>query len=301
MRIDASHRNWAAGTGLVLVLAGILFAWYVGASSSVGGPKGDSWVGLGYGIAGGAMVLCAGFLAIRKKVLLWRIGPMAWWMKGHLWLGALSLPLVLFHSAFRMGGALTTALMILMIITVSSGIVVALLQHFLPIVMTGAIDSESTHEQIGREMQWLRVNAYDLIATECGPIAAAAQERSEFEALKGRAASHKDIDQKGEQHAHLKSFYETHVLHYLRNPASRRYALGRSNSAPLLFDGLRETVGSDMTDTVTQLIQLCDGSREKVKQARMYALLHGLILIHVPPSIALVILMGVHAVRALCY
>lgn len=302
MRIDASHRTWAVGAGLALALAMVTYAWHARETASVGGPRGDTWLGLGFGIAGAAMVLCAGFLAIRKKVLLWRIGPMAWWMKGHLWLGALSLPMVLFHSAFHMGGALTMALMILMIVTVSSGVLVAALQHFIPIMMTDAVGAESTHEQISRAMQWLRVDAYDLIATECGPIAAGTQERIEYKVLRGKAANHKEINEQGEEHKNLKAFYEMYVLHYLRNPASRRHALGRVNSAPLLFDGIRERVaGSEMADPLTRLTQMCDESRARVKQARMYRWLHGFLLIHIPPSIALLILMAVHAVRALYY
>ena len=37
-------------------------------------------------------MIFAGLLAARKKVPVWRLGRAQDWMRGHLWLGLLSLP-----------------------------------------------------------------------------------------------------------------------------------------------------------------------------------------------------------------
>src|SRR5439155_23901536 len=49
-----------------------------------------------------------------------RLGSMNWWMRGHLWLGFLALPLALLHSGFRASGSLGIALVVLIALTVRS-------------------------------------------------------------------------------------------------------------------------------------------------------------------------------------
>ena len=92
--------------------------------------------GLAFGVVGFAFMIFAGLLGARKKVPVWRVGRAQTWMRGHLWLGLLALPLILFHGGFHFGGALTSVLMVLLIITVASGLFGAALQHYLPAVMT---------------------------------------------------------------------------------------------------------------------------------------------------------------------
>ena len=84
-------------------------------------------------------MLFAGLLAARKKLPVWRLGRAQSWMRGHLWLGLLSLPMILFHGGFRFGGLLTSMLMILLIIVVASGLFGAALQHYMPNVMTAEV------------------------------------------------------------------------------------------------------------------------------------------------------------------
>ena len=101
--------------------------------------RGGSALGLAFGIVGSAFMIFAGLLAGRKKVPVWRVGRAQAWMRGHLWLGLLSLPIIFFHAGFRFGGPLTSVLMVLLIIVVASGIFGAVLQHYLPNMITGAV------------------------------------------------------------------------------------------------------------------------------------------------------------------
>src|SRR5882762_6199055 len=125
MRIDESHRGWAIGSAVILLVAAVGFVPY--AIYQPGGPGGNTWPGLIYGILGYSMMLYAGLMGARKKRPLWRVGRAQTWMRGHLWMGALSLPMILFHSAFAARGPLTFVLMTLLVITVLSGVTGALL------------------------------------------------------------------------------------------------------------------------------------------------------------------------------
>ena len=71
-------------------------------------------------------------------------------MRGHLWLGFLALPMILFHGGFHFGGTLTRVLMWLLIITVFSGVFGAALQHYIPRVMTSDVPLETIYDEIGR-------------------------------------------------------------------------------------------------------------------------------------------------------
>ena len=73
-----------------------------------------------------------GLLGARKKVRIWRVGRAQTWMRGHLWLGTLSLPVIVFHAGLTFGGGLTFVLMWLFVIVVASGLLGAHLQHTMP-------------------------------------------------------------------------------------------------------------------------------------------------------------------------
>src|SRR5450432_4049819 len=105
MRIDRTHRPWFTWTALLFAAATLVYSSY--ALTSQTGTDGGSAVGLAFGIAGYAMMLFAGLLGARKKVPVWRVGRAQTWMRGHLWLGLLSFPMILYHGGFHSGGALT--------------------------------------------------------------------------------------------------------------------------------------------------------------------------------------------------
>jgi len=81
------------------------------------GPTGGSALGLAFGIVGFAFMLfaaAAGRTEASANVGGW--GRAQAWMRGHLWLGLLALPLILFHGGFHFGGTLTRILMWLLIV-----------------------------------------------------------------------------------------------------------------------------------------------------------------------------------------
>ena len=76
-------------------------------------PGGSSPVGLLLGVLGSLIMLFEFLLWPRKKVRAWRIGAARAWMRAHIWLGFLTVPLIVLHSGFSLGGQLSSLLMIL--------------------------------------------------------------------------------------------------------------------------------------------------------------------------------------------
>ncbi len=115
-------------------------------------------------------MLFAALLGARKRVPVWRVGRAQAWMRGHLWLGLLSLPVILFHGGFHFGGTLTRVLMWLLIITVVSGLFGAALQHYIPRVMTADVPFETIYDEIGHVRKLLLEEADRSMEALCGSL-----------------------------------------------------------------------------------------------------------------------------------
>jgi hypothetical protein len=111
---------------------------------SVGGTP----LGLIFGAISLSIFVFAALLGVRKKVVLWRIGNLQRWLRAHIWLTLLTIPLVILHSGFRLGGPMTTFLLILYAIVMVSGIYGLALQHQLPRIMKERLPAETVYEQI---------------------------------------------------------------------------------------------------------------------------------------------------------
>ena len=165
MRIDESHRPWAWRRSPFWQWPFLYMcrcALYL-----PGGLGGNSWPGLVYGSLGYGMMLYAGLMGARKNRPLWRMGRAQAWMRGHLWMGALSFPMILLHAGFRARGPLTMVLMTLLTITFLSGILGALLQHFVPKRLTASVELETIYEQIPQVREQLRQEASGIIEQLC--------------------------------------------------------------------------------------------------------------------------------------
>src|SRR5882724_11070648 len=168
MRIDRTHRPWAIASAIIIALSLTIYIPY--ALNSPQGPRGGSTVGLLFGSLGFGFMLFAALLGARKRVPVWRLGRAQTWMRGHLWLGLLALPLILLHGGFHFGGTLTRVLMWLLIITVASGLFGAALQHYLPRMMTTDVPLETIYAEIANVRKLLREEADHNFETLCGPL-----------------------------------------------------------------------------------------------------------------------------------
>jgi hypothetical protein len=258
MRIDATHRPWLFLTVAAIAIATAIYLML--AVRSLQGPRGGNAIGLAFGIAGYGMMLFAGFLGFRKKFPTVRIGRAQTWMRGHLWLGLLSFPLILFHAGFALGGPLTAVLMILFVIVAASGVIGAALQHYLPSVMTTRVPLETIYEEIPHVREQLLAEADQLVE------AVVATEKTQ-----------------------LREVYHAQIRPHLEQPRTE------------MFAPLRASLPATLHPVLDDLADICEEQRQLNRQVRLYHWMHAWLLVHVPLSILLLVLGGVHAIMALRY
>ena len=294
MRIDRTHKYWLVASLLILGAAVAVYVPYAAVSPS--GPSGGTAIGLTFGIIGSAFMLFAGLLAGRKKVAIWRLGRAQTWMRGHLWLGLLSLPMILFHAGFRGGGALTTALLALIVIVVASGIFGAALQHFVPDVMTAELPFETVFEQIDHVRGQLIAEADELMARASAPVNLVATAPS------GDLAATADTVLAAEDAiAPLRDFYSREMRPYLLEPRKKEHSLADAAKADGIFKELRRLLPDEAQDMARNLEEIFEEARQLRRQETLHHLLHDWLMLHVPLSFALLLLGAVHAVMALRY
>ena len=164
------HTPWIVGCLAVAVLSAI---WYTAAYLEAGGwgarPSGSSLPGFTFGIVGGLICLFEFLLWPRKKKRAWRLGRVQVWMRAHIWLGLLAVPLLLLHTGFRWGGTLSTVLMVLFLIVIASGVWGLVVQQFLPSRMFEDVPAETIYSQIDRVISQLHREAELLVLATCGP------------------------------------------------------------------------------------------------------------------------------------
>ena len=141
-------------------------------------------------------------------------------MRGHLWLGLLSLPIILFHSGFRYGHGLTAWLMTLLIVVVASGVFGAALQHYMPRMMTREVTMETIYEEIGHVRAQLLEEAEELMKQATGGEKKAAAEGDEPDPAAPAVAVMDEA-------APLRNFYEQELKPFLEKPGARGQRTGR--------------------------------------------------------------------------
>jgi len=326
MRMDETHRTWSIASSAILAVSIAVYIRY--AFESPQGARGGSTIGLTFGVIGFGFMVFAALLGARKRVPTWRVGRAQAWMRGHLWLGFLALPIILFHGGFHFGGALTRVLMWLLIITVSSGVFGAVLQHYIPRVMTSDVPLETIYDEIGNVRSLLREEADRAFESLCGslglgrsssgevqraggftasrPIAASAVPLRTSAAVSAGAsaavAAAPEIILLGEKEsAPLRRFYLDEMRPFLARPKQRGQRLADTDKARAVFSGLRTLLPGAGHATLADLEDICDEARQLTRQERLHHWLHGWLLLHIPLSLALILLGAIHAVVALRY
>jgi hypothetical protein len=325
MRIDRAHRPWAIASLAILAVSLIVYVIY--ALNVPQGPRGGDFIGLLFGIIGFGFMIFAALLGARKRVPTWRLGRAQAWMLGHLWFGLLSLPMILFHGGFHFGGTLTRVLMWLLIITVASGLFGAALQHYIPRIMTTDVPLETIYDEISHVRSLLLEEADRAVEAVCGNLGFArssveeSQRAGGFTALRpiaatavplrtsaavsagasaAVAAAPERILLSAEQSAPLRSSYLNEMRPFLERPKSGK-RLADAAAASSAFAGLRTLLPASVHATLSDLEDICDEARQLARQEQLHHWLHGWLLVHIPFSVALILLGAVHAVMALRY
>jgi hypothetical protein len=321
----SEHRTW-----LVLVVLATLAAigWYTYHGFTTGQlPGGASAPGLVYGIVASAIMLFEFLLWPRKHFRVWRVGMVKTWLRAHIWLGLLTVPLILLHSGFAWGGQLTTILAWLFIAVIASGIFGLIMQQWLPKLMLNELPGETIVSQIDNVARNLCDEAEQLVAAVCGleveELSAASLDPSVTAApgdepevtvgpryvtigavrqvgnVQGRVLQTQVIEQVPGSEPLAEAFVQDIAPFLLYG--SHQSSLADFGKATNYFQRLRTALDPQTHETIDVLESYCDQRRQFNRQRRLHRLLHAWLLIHLPLSIVLIVLMFIHAFTALKY
>jgi hypothetical protein len=281
--IDSTHKSWIYVTASIAVVVLLFYGicWW----HTPGGLTGGTTVGLWFGIAGSLLMVFEGMLsALRKVPGAWWLGPRKAWLRGHIWLGLLSLVFILCHSGFSWGNGLTFALWLVFLGVIVTGLYGLFLQQFVPRMMTARVPSEAPYEQIPHLCNVLRFKADALVDAICQPP---------------------DVQKPGTipleegTRTQVRDFYDRQVRPFLQPHQARRSPLANPLRAEAIFATIRSLPGaSAIKDQLAQLEAFCDERRQFAIQERIHHLLHGWLLVHIPLSVALLVLGIAHIVTA---
>jgi len=186
-------------------------------------------------------------------------------------------------------------LMLLFVIVWVSGIVGAAIQHYLPQMMTSRVPLETIYEEIPHVRRQLREEADQLVASICGPLSGQAAEPEEPAGESAAVAVTTLVEIEPEDRDRFRGIYVDAIRPYLENPDTVR------GEFTAVFESLRRMLPSPVHAVLEDLESICEEERQLSRQRKLYHFLHGWLLVHVPLSIALLVLGGIHAIVAVHY
>jgi hypothetical protein len=318
-----AHRSWC----LVFVLGSIgAVAWYaVYSRGAAVWPGGSSLPGFVCGTLAGLVILFEFLLWPRKTLVrVWRIGRTQAWMRAHIWLGLLTVPLIAVHAWRGLGGLLSTVLVALFAVVIISGIVGLVLQQVLPRMMLDRVSAETIYSQIDGVARQYCDEAEELVQAICGTSASdensalsAASSESRgaaatttyvtigamrrIGAVRGRVWQTQTAISAVPDSGVLQTAFVSTIRPFLLDGRRSGSALANELQAANFFAGLRNKLPAPAHIAVDHLEGVCDQRRQFDLQARLHAWLPGWLWIHLPLSVALVLLMFVHIFVAVKY
>jgi hypothetical protein len=321
------HRPWFIAAAAATLAAAAWYVVYGFGSGHWDWPGGGSPPGFAYGVLGGAIITFEMLLWPRKY--WWRgrrLGRTKVWMKAHLWLGLLCLPLLLFHGGFHFHPATSTlaaVLMWLLVIVVASGIFGLTIQNVVPRIMLERLPAETIHSQIARVLGQYRDEAERLVDATCGttlvgsvsdPGGGGPPDRAgpsppflAVESVRQVGRVQGKVVEVGIEAGYvpgsepLLAFFRDQVDPYLRARRGTSLPLGTPGRSAALFRSLKTSLRPEAHPVVDHLADLCDRRRQFDLQERLYGWLYTWLVIHVALSTALFVLMFVHIYLALRY
>ena len=230
-------------------------------------PKASGPLGVALGLFGGLIVLFEMAIAPRKWFRGWRLGATRVWMRWHVWVGLLCLPVIVIHSGFAFGGWLSAVTMVLFLLVIASGIWGLILQQWLPKKLFDDIPNETVASQVHIAIQPHRDEARQL-----------------SESLDSRF---------------LSDFYrDTLDPFLLKGPLSGSVLCSAAESVRL-FARLRAAVPAEIEPAVERFEHAARFRRQWDRQVRITWWLHSWLVIHLPLSVAMTGFMIGHAILAL--
>ncbi len=322
MIVGRDHLRWIFTITAIALAATAAYVAY--ATLAPNGPRGGSPAGLGFAFLGTGVIVFECLLSLRKKYPASPLGRVSAWLRAHLWLGLLSFLLILFHAGFRWGQGLAALLMGLFAVITGSGIFGLALQNWLPRLMLERVARETLYDQIPRVIEELRGEADERVEFVTADLAvgggtielvraggvkryfdpaqkASAQEKIDAVAAQRKQAAQIAIDETST--AALRAHYTQEVRPFLtlRPPELSRRLFRTPESLAAYFQFLRTILPVAAHQVIRDLEEICDERRQLALQARLHHWLHGWLYVHVPLSMAFLVLILVHAVVSLRY
>ncbi len=318
------HLPWII---LILVLSVLSIIWYLSYLAGTSwelrptGSKGPLFL---FGIAGGAICLFEFLLWPRKHFRVWRIGRVKVWMRAHIWLGLLSVPLLILHSGFHFKNLEATILFVLFGVVIVSGIWGLMMQQFLPQKMLDEIPAETIYSQIDHMSRLLAEEAEHVVIATCGlpdkedekkavlgtptegsPIASQAHLTigavRVVGGIRGKVVETRAEMPFVEGTDGLREYFLSTVKPYLLQGKESGSILASVRQSEDVFNGLRQEYPAAAETAINDLESLCDQRRQFDRQKKLHLWLHNWLWIHLPLSIALIVLMFVHIWKTLQY
>lgn len=322
------NRRWIA---VIVLLTLSAIAWYaVVAIRQNALPGGSSKPGFVFGVVAGLIIVFEFLIWPRKGLILpwprralkaraWRIISAQTLLRAHIWLGLLSLPLAILHARlFFFGGWLNFALMGIFLVVIASGIYGLALQQFLPRLLMERVPQESIYAQLDHVAEQLCRDAEELVLAICGrgseagdaagmstsgslPSWAAVTGSPSPSGMPTSAVASRGMVEVVPGAGLIRERFLAVVKPYLLSGRQSGSSLRYPFEAQQFFRTLRNQSPVPAQEVVDMLEELCDRRRQFDLQIRLHHWLHAWLYVHLPLSVALLVLLGMHVFVALRY
>ncbi|HEY3789202.1 MAG TPA: hypothetical protein VGL71_10120, partial [Urbifossiella sp.] len=269
---------------------------------------GGTPLGLIFGTAALLIFIFASALGVRKKRRLWRLGRVQTWLRAHIWLTILTIPLVAFHCGFHRGGTMPTILLVLYAVVMGSGFFGLAMQHFMPRLMTERVSREAVYEQIPHLRTALAESALIFRkelraqAKKVGPggVSNAAAPTMTMPLTRMTLVASATLPDESSQQA-IADFLDEEALPYLHGQTQKKSRLADQHASDDVFRLLQLSVAEKWRPKVAELQQWCDDRRDMDLQIRLHHWMHYWLIVHVPLSFALLVMTFWHAYATVIY
>ena len=233
--------------------------------------------GLTYGALAAILMAGTGFLGVRRRMnrmaLRLGLGRAQPWLQFHIYGGTLAAVLMFMHTGFKIPhGVLTWWLWVLTIVTTASGLLGVFLQKWIPKILSSGLAIEVLYERIPELIVELREKANAVFQTCTVPV---------------------------------KEFYRKEVALALARPQPRFiYYLditGGIHTRVKQFDYLRSLLPADEKEKLDQLQNFYKTKLEIDAHYTLQRTLRWWLFLHVPLSLVVLVLLGIHLLSVWYY
>lgn len=165
--MPVSHKGelWRRVFVVLLALTVGSYLWYQGREF----PHGGSPIGLIYGIVGLSLIALLLYFGIRKRSYRSRVGTLEGWLQAHIYLGILCFVILLCHTGGRFNDRVAVATMVVVGIVVFSGMFGAILYGTVPKMLT-EVESNLTAQEISDQLNQLAKSMARIASGKSAPF-----------------------------------------------------------------------------------------------------------------------------------